>query len=684
MRNAILLFVLLAVSKLASAVPLTLVADNTRSSSGTLSTQVFQACTPPSNAANTGCSTFGSAWQVANGVTGSTATWDWDGTILTATGMFQSTSHLSSSPAASAVISDKSVNLTINTGTLTTTATSYNCIEGNFLANVGANGCLNTETGVDFVNNSSALYNVGGDANCVQRTLGGDDVSTGNPRGLMSVAGGGGCDATDGAYNLWTIVSDDTATGGQLVLSNGIAIGLAGTHYMTFQAAAPTGDAVDDGPVDVLEATASAINVGANDTGFTDPVTVTITTNPSKGPVPTISAAGPAAGQTITYTSNVGATGADTFVYSMTDGTNTDTATVTVNILAFGANDDSASTTRGVAVTAYPARNDAGYTPDTVTVTPGACTSGAGTIAVTSGNGGPRQDVLVTYTPPANDPASGSATTLNDSCAYTIGNGTQPDDTANILIAVTNSVPVANDGNASAISTLGVAPVGLTATFTSPGAGGSLGNAGVTTAGNGTKGSTAVAGNVITYTISDAAFFVGSDTFTYTVTDADGAASDEVDTATVTVTIADVAPVIADGAIITTADTASAALSPTITAGNGSAAQHTLAVTTNGTNGSCALSAANATGTVIYTPTAAYTGADSCVLTLTDGDGDTDTATISVTVNAAGGGGGSGAYLPGGSAVDPWSLSLLAGLLLLRRKRRAWSGNTKTGDRGQG
>jgi hypothetical protein len=146
----------------------------------------------------------------------------------------------------------------------------------------------------------------------------------------MSVAGGGGCDATDGAYNLWTIVSDDTATGGQLVLSNGIAIGLAGTHYMTFQAAAPTGDAVDDGPVDVLEATASAINVGANDTGFTDPVTVTITTNPSKGPVPTISAAGPAAGQTITYTSNVGATGADTFVYSMTDGTNTDTATVTV------------------------------------------------------------------------------------------------------------------------------------------------------------------------------------------------------------------------------------------------------------------------------------------------------------------------------------------------------------------
>jgi hypothetical protein len=575
-------------------------------------------------------------WQVTNGVTGSTATWDWDGTTLAATGMFQSTSHLSSNPAASSVISDKTVDLNINTATMTTTATSYNCIEGNFLANVGANGCLNTETGGDFTNNSSAQYNVGGDASCVQRTVGGDDASTGNPRGLVSRAAGGGCDPIDGAYDLWTVVSDDTATGGQLVLSNGIDIAAAGTHFMTFQAVAPAAEAVDDGPVDVLEATATPINVGANDTNFTDPVTVSLTTpNPTKGAATVTTASGNAADVVISYTSNAGVTGTDTFGYSITDGTSTETATVTVNILAFGANDDSANTTRGVAVTVYPARNDVGFTPDTVTVTPGVCTSGDGTIVVTSGDNGPKQDLLVTYTPPANNPASGSATTLNDSCAYTIGNGTQPDASANILIAVTNSVPVANDGNASALSTAGVAPAGLTATFTSPGTGGSLGNAGVTTTGNGTRGTAAVAGNVITYTVTDAAFFVGSDTFTYTVTDADGAASDEVDTGTVTVTIADVAPTIADGAITTDVDTASAAFAPTITAGNGSPAQHTLAVTTNGSNGSCTVSPGNATGTVIYTPTAGYTGADTCVLTLTDGDADTDTATINVTVNAA-------------------------------------------------
>ncbi|MCB1597667.1 MAG: hypothetical protein KDI87_08140, partial [Gammaproteobacteria bacterium] len=62
------------------------------------------------------------------------------------------------------------------------------------------------------------------------------------------------------------------------------------------------------------------------------------------------------------------------------------------------------------------------------------------------------------------------------------------------------------------------------------------------------------------------------------------------------------------------------------------------------------------------------TGADSCVLTLTDGDGDTDTATISVTVNSA-----DEIKLPGGSSsMDLWSLSLLGSLpLLLRRRRRS-------------
>jgi hypothetical protein len=232
---------LLAVSGAASAATLQLIADNTRSSSGTLSYQKFETCAPLSS--TNGCISTTNSWTLAN-QTGSTATWDWDGTTLAATGMFQTTSHLSSNANASSVISDRTVGLNINTGTMTTTATSYNCIEGTFLANVGANGCLNTGTGGDFTNNSSALYNVGGDATCVQRTVSGDDASTGNPRGLVSRAAGGGCDATDGAYDLWTIVQDNTSTGGQLILSNGIDIGAAGTHFMTFNAVVPVPAAV--------------------------------------------------------------------------------------------------------------------------------------------------------------------------------------------------------------------------------------------------------------------------------------------------------------------------------------------------------------------------------------------------------------------------------------------------------
>ena len=560
-----------------------------------------------------------------------TATWTFDvaaNTLAIASGTYARVAKVGATPLMTHTMTGVSMSSGNATGT------TWTCTEGVFGGIVGAHICGNYNFGSNFTNDST--YNQSTpDAISATVTLGGDDVSLGAVQTLVN------------SYSNFTAATPiagaapgfqryEFNNGQDLVPGAGdSATGFDAGYIFTFDiAVAPVAVAADDGPVDVLEATATDINVGVNDTNFTDPVTITRTTpNPTKGTAVVAIGTGNAADVTITYTSNVGATGTDTFGYSMTDGTNTDTATVTVNILAFGANDDNASTTRGVPVTVYPARNDAGFTPDTVTVTPGVCTSGSGTIVVTSGNGGPKQNVLVTYTPPANNPASGSATTLNDSCAYTIGNGVQPDDGANILVAVTNSVPVANDGNASALSTQGVAPAGRTATFTSPGTGGSLGNAGVTTAGNGTKGTTSVAGNVITYTVTDAAFFVGSDTFIYTVTDADGAASDEVDTGTVTVTIADVAPVIADGAITVVKNNASVPLSPVTTLGNGSAAQHTLAVTANGVHGSCTLSAANATGTVTYTPNAYYTGADSCVLTLTDGDGDTDTGTISITVN---------------------------------------------------
>lgn len=95
----------------------------------------------------------------------------------------------------------------------------------------------------------------------------------------------------------------------------------------------PPPAAVDDGPIAVIEGVATVIPVGANDTNFTDPVTVTVTGLPTKGTISAVSAPGSAAGMTITYTANNGAVGQDSFVYSMTDGTPaSDSASVTVNI----------------------------------------------------------------------------------------------------------------------------------------------------------------------------------------------------------------------------------------------------------------------------------------------------------------------------------------------------------------
>lgn len=239
MRKLIITGALLAIAGQAGAatIALDMVAVNQRSSSGSLSTLKWSGCTTYTSA--TGCINPANATLAGMGITPSTAVWTWnDATnVLSMTGDFNAASTLSSSGAAAAsvVIGDKVSNMTIDTVNQITTASAYQCAEGNFLANVGANGCLNISLGDDNVLQSSALYNVGGNANCVQRSLGGDDISTGNSRGLMSAGAAGGCNAVDGAFDLWTVVSY-TGVGGQLILSNGIPTTNAGTSYLTFNA----------------------------------------------------------------------------------------------------------------------------------------------------------------------------------------------------------------------------------------------------------------------------------------------------------------------------------------------------------------------------------------------------------------------------------------------------------------
>lgn len=170
----------------------------------------------------------------------STAVWTYDDVnqVLSMTGMFNEMSTISSQPFGPSVVGDRVTDLTIDIANQTTTAASYQCIEGTFLTTVGANGCLNTSTGTNFFNESSATYNIGGDANCMHVTLGGDDTAmAGAPRGLADRAtASGGCDATAGAFIFYHVVSY-TGPGGQLVVDTNNDGTIAEPDIMTFNVA---------------------------------------------------------------------------------------------------------------------------------------------------------------------------------------------------------------------------------------------------------------------------------------------------------------------------------------------------------------------------------------------------------------------------------------------------------------
>jgi len=595
------------------------------------------------------------------GAEASTATWTWDGTTLTGMGLYFATSHIGSMPAASSVIGDRVVDLSINTATDTTTATDYQCREGNFLNTVGAHGCGNINLDYNATYDSAIAYNVGGDASCVSRTLGGDDVSTGDPRGLTNRAAAGVCDATDGSFILWEVVEDQATHGGTLIVSNMTDTTANGSNYMTFTLAA---QANDDVPVDVPPTLPTDVDVLANDALFSDPVTVTVTAQGTKG-VATDPAPGPQASVRISYVSSAGEVGTDSFTYQVcsSGGSPCDTATATVNVLPPGANDDAVSTHLNTPLTFDALVNEPGFdNPVTVSIT---VPPTGGSVAFTNAGApcappctAPQADLRFVFTPAAQPPGTAGYT---ETFTYQVDDGTTQD-TAVVTVTVTNSIPSAAVGTIN-ISTAGVAPASASGIFTAPGSGGTLGDAPVTVevTTNGATGSAAASedNNNITYT-PGAAFFAGTDTFTYRITDVDSEQSSN----QVTVTIPDVNPALANGTL--TAGTA-LDLTSRITAGNGSVAQHTLAVTTQGAGGSCALSGTSLT----YTANAGFSGADSCVVTLTDGDGDTDTGTFSVTVAGGGGGGGSGITLPGGSsALDAWTLAMLAGGAWFARRRR--------------
>jgi hypothetical protein len=186
---------------------------------------------------------YSSSGTFYNKIKVNTAVYNWDGTTLTQSGgSLSSTQSVGPTP----LLTDNTTGMVIDTAANTTTASSYTCTEGTFLGGVGAHGCWNLNLGGDFVLNSSAAYNVGGDSNCINVTVVGDDVSGGPVRGL-GTGSGGSCDPQTSAYANWNIALDNTGVaGGLLTIGSSTILGCAGgttknaacgnTTYMTLQA----------------------------------------------------------------------------------------------------------------------------------------------------------------------------------------------------------------------------------------------------------------------------------------------------------------------------------------------------------------------------------------------------------------------------------------------------------------
>lgn len=155
--------------------------------------------------------------------------------------------------------------------------------------------------------------------------------------------------------------------------------------------------AYDDLSPLVLSGTAITLDVLANDVNFGDPVSVTLISTPGHGSATVIGSPGPRGGLRIDYVSDAGYVGADSFVYQVSDGVHTDTATVTVTNSAAKAFDDAVTAVKGNPLEIDVLANDVGFA-DPVSLAVIGSPSANGTAYATSAIG-PAAAVRVTYLP---------------------------------------------------------------------------------------------------------------------------------------------------------------------------------------------------------------------------------------------------------------------------------------------
>jgi hypothetical protein len=287
--------------------------------------------------------------------------------------------------------------------------------------------------------------------------------------------------------------------------------------------------AVDDGPVaadDTVtgpEDAAIVVDVTANDADEDgDSLRVTTVSAPAHGTVAVLD--GAHAGK-LSYTPAPNFSGTDTFRYTVTDGTGSATAVVTVIVTALNdapvAGGDAITTTEDVPVVIEALANDSDPDGDPLSIAEvGAPAFGTASIVATGGGA-----TQIAYTPNSN--FSGT-----DRFSYTIAdsNGGVAVGTIDVTVAEANDAPVAVDDVATVSVEGGPVAIDVLGNdSTAPDSGETLTILAVGPALNGTL---AIEGSTIVYTPTAA--LTGSDTFTYTIGDGQGGTA----TASVIVTVA--------------------------------------------------------------------------------------------------------------------------------------------------
>ncbi|MEV6344439.1 Ig-like domain-containing protein [Actinoplanes sp. NPDC051851] len=423
---------------------------------------------------------------------------------------------------------------------------------------------------------------------------------------------------TDANGDTLTISTRTTPDHGSAVISGGKIVYTAPTGFSgdaTFTYTITDGTLTDTATVTVTVADAPPVaaaespsiayghtvtlDVAADSTDPNgDALTVVGTTTPGHGTV-VLNTDG-----TLTYTPATGFSGTDTFDYTISDGTLTSTATVTVTVANAppSAQPDAVTVSSNAPTTIDVLANDSDPNGDALTITIDTPPT-YGTAVIVAGQ--------VIYTPM--DGYHGT-----DALHYTITDGSGGTDGTSVTIVVVNAAPRAN-ADAVVTATDSPATIAVLANDTDPN-GDTISLTATTTPAHGTL---AVTGGTVTYT--PATGFCGTDTFTYTITDSGGLTA----TGTVTVTVTNVAPIAVDDAftVLPGAATTLAVLGNDTDVNTG----QVLSVLAVGTaaKGTVALSG----GVVTYTPNTGAGGTDTFTYVITDDLGATSQATVTVTID---------------------------------------------------